>query len=125
MMNRTTHALAAGNGFNLAPEMTRWVDRALDLPSWSQGEVNETDESAIITLDVPGVRPEQVTVAAEDRVLQVKAERDGRSSTVRHYTVGSKYDLSRVEAHLSMGVLTLTLPKAEEAKARQIAVTAA
>lgn len=125
MINRTTHALAAGNGFSLAPEMTRWVDRALDMPSWSRGEVNETDESAIITLDVPGARPDQVTVTAEDRVLQVKVDRDGRSSTVRHYTVGSKYDLSRVEAHLALGVLRLTLPKAEEAKARQVAITAA
>lgn len=125
MTNRTMSTLTPRNGFNLAPDMTRWIDRAFDMPAWNQGEVNETEDAAVITLDVPGVRAEQLTVTTEDRVLQIKAERDGRTSTVRHYTIGTKYDLGRVEANLALGVLTLRLPKAEEAKPRQVVITAA
>lgn len=116
--------MGSRNGFGLAPEMTRWIDRALEVPVWTQGEVQEKDEHAVIAIDLPGVRPDQIAVTAEDRVLQVKAERDGRASIVRHYTIGPKYDLTQVQAHLALGVLTLTLPKAPEAKARQIAITA-
>ncbi len=125
MTSHTLHPVANRNGFNLAPEMNRWIDRALDMPSWNQAEVNETDDAAVITLDVPGVRPEQLTVTTEDRILQIKADRDGRTSTVRHYTIGTKYDLGQVKANLALGVLTLTLPKAEAAKPREVAVTAA
>ena len=124
MTSRTMSAIAGRNGFAMAPEMTRWLDRALDMPTWSQGDVRETDDQAVIAVDVPGVKPEQITVTSEDRVLLVKAERDGRAAMVRQFTIGPKYDLSKVEAHLALGVLTLTLPKAEDAKPRQIAITA-
>ena len=112
------------NGFGMAPEMTRWLDRALETTVWTHGEVVEKDEHAVISIDLPGVKPEQITVTAEDRVLQVKGERDGRPAIVRHYTIGPKFDLGQVQAHLALGVLTLTLPKAAEAKPRQIAITA-
>ena len=113
------------NGLGLAPEMSRWIDRALDVPAGMQGEIQEQDDNAVITVDVPGVKPEQITITAEDRVLHVRAERDGRSAIARQYTIGPKYDLGQVQAHLALGVLTLTLPKAAEAKPRQIAVTVA
>ena len=112
-------------GLALAPEMTRWLDRALDPTVWTQDEVVEKDEHAVISIDLPGVRPEQITVTTEHRTLQVKAERDGRQAIVRHYAIEPKFDLGQVQAHLALGVLTLTLPKAAEAKPRQIAVTTA
>ena len=71
------------------------------------------------------MKPEQITVSAEHRTLTVKVERDGRAPYVRQYTIGTKYDLSQVQAKLELGVLKLTLPKAAEAQPRNVPVTVA
>lgn len=114
------------NGFGFEPMIDRAFARAFDVPVWSGGaDVVEQDEQAVITLEVAGVRPEQITVSAEHRTLSVKVERDGKGSYTRQYTIGSKFDLGRVEAKLELGVLTLTLPKAAEAKPRTVPVTVA
>jgi HSP20 family protein len=114
------------NGFGFEPAIDRFFARAFDVPVWSGGaDVQELDDHAVITLDVPGVKPEQVSVSAENRTLTVKVERDGRGSFTRQYTIGSKYDLAGVTAKLELGVLSLSLPKAAEAVARQIPVTMA
>lgn len=113
----------ARNGFSIEPAIDRFFARAFDVPVWSGGaEVQELDDRAVVTMDVPGVRPEQVSVSAEHRTITVKVERDGRGSDTRQFTIGSKYDLNGVQARLELGVLTLTLPKAAEAQARQVPV---
>ncbi len=62
----------------IEPSIDRFIARAFDVPVWSGGaDVQELADSAIITLDVPGVKPEQINVSAEHRTLTVKIERDG------------------------------------------------
>lgn len=108
------------------PAIDRFIARAFDVPVWSGGaDVQELADSALITLDVPGVKPEQINVAAEHRTLTVKIERDGHQPYVRQYTIGTKYNLGEVSAKLELGVLTLSLPKAAEAKVRQVPLTVA
>ncbi len=125
-MVRTTMTPMRQGGFNFEPALDRFFARAFDVPVWSGGaDVQEMDDHAVITLDVPGVKPEQVSVNAEHRTLTVKVEREGRGAFTRHYTIGSKYDLAGVTAKLELGVLTLTLPKAAEAVARQIPISIA
>lgn len=110
----------------LEPAIDRFFARAFDVPVWSGGaDVQELTDHAEITLDVPGVKPEQIGVSAEHRTLTVKVERDGRAPYVRQYTIGTKYDLVHVQAKLELGVLKLTLPKAAEAQARTVPVTVA
>jgi HSP20 family protein len=112
--------------FNFEPAIDRFFMRAFDVPVWSGGaDVQELDDRAVITLDVPGVKPDQITVTAEHRTLTVNVERDGRDPYVRRYTIGTKYDVAQVAAKLELGVLTLTLPKAAEAQARTVPVASA
>lgn len=125
-MMRNTLMPLARNGFFFEPMVDRLVTRAFDTPVWSGGaEVKELEDRVEITLDVPGVRPEQIQVGAEHRTLTVKVERDGRGTFTRQYTIGAKYDLNTVQAKLELGVLTLALPKAAEALPRQIPITIA
>lgn len=113
-----------GTQATLEPAIDRFFARAFDVPVWSGGaDVEELADRAQVTIDVPGVKPEQIQVSAEHRTLTVKIERDGRGPSVRRYTIGTKYDLSQVQAKLKLGVLTLTLPMAAEAQPRKVPVT--
>ena len=89
----------------------------------------------VLSCDLPGVDPGSVDVGIDGRVLTIRAERSGRSEDVewltqerpvgtfvRQLTLGSGLDLDRIEATYNDGVLTLTLPVAEEAKPRRIQV---
>ena len=127
MMNhRAMHRLAGRNGFALEPSIDRFFARAFDVPVWSGGaDVQELADQAVITLDVPGVKPEQLKVSAENRTITVKVEREGRGNFTRQYTIGSKYDLAGLAAKLELGVLTLTLPVATEALSREVPISVA
>jgi HSP20 family protein len=110
----------------IEPAIDRFFARAFDVPVWSGGaDVQELADRAEIALDVPGVKPEQISVSAEHRTLTVKVEREGRAPYVRQYTIGTKYDLGGVQARLELGVLKLSLPKAAEAQPRTVPVTVA
>jgi HSP20 family protein len=108
------------------PTIDRFFARAFDVPVWSGGaDVQELADRAEITVDVPGVKPEQISVSAEHRTLTVTVAREDRTPFVRQYTIGTKYDLTQVQARLELGVLTLTLPKAADAQRRTVPVTVA
>lgn len=90
-------------------------------------------------IDLPGVDPASIDIDIEDRTITVRAERRARElggedsewvSRERYYgtfarriTVGSGLALDQVSASYIDGVLTLTIPVAEEAKPRKVAVT--
>ena len=110
--------------FTLEPTIDRIFARALDVPVWSGGaNVKELEDHAEITVEVPGVKPDQVQVNAEHRTLTVTTTREGQQPVSRQYIVGSKYDMGKVQAKLELGVLTLTLPKAPEAQPRTVPIT--
>ena len=89
-----------------------------------------------VHLDVPGVDPASIELTVEKNVLTVKAERtwerqEGdeiliaerpRGSFSRQLFLGDTLDADRVEAGYDQGVLTVTVPLAEKAKARRIEV---
>jgi HSP20 family molecular chaperone IbpA len=126
MRNRSGWSNWPNNQFTVEPAIDRFFARAFDVPVWSGGaDVQELADRAQITLDVPGVKPEQITVSAEHRTLTVKVEREDRAPYVRQYTIGTKFDLTQVQAKLELGVLTLTLPKAAEAQPRNVPVMVA
>lgn len=111
------------NGFEIEPALDRLFGRSMDVPFFGDGtEVRELEDKAEVRIDVPGVKPDQVSVHVENRTLSVKVEREERGAFTRQFTVGPTYDLGKVDAHLEYGVLTLTLPKAAEAKPRSIEV---
>ncbi|HHW82462.1 MAG TPA: Hsp20/alpha crystallin family protein [Actinomycetales bacterium] len=87
-------------------------------------------------LDLPGVEPGSIDIDVEDRTLTIRAERPGvdeegiewiskergSGTYARQMTLGYGLDLTKVEATYTDGVLTLTIPVAEEAKPRKIQV---
>jgi len=97
----------------------------------------EDAEGIRIMAEVPGVKPEDVKISLEHNVLTIKGSkqqmaeertervrRDERSygTFERSFTLPATVDPSNIKAIYEHGVLTVTLPKAERAKARQIEV---
>ena len=99
----------------------------------------EQDDAVMVELEVPGLKGPQVDISVVGNQLSVKLERpelaqEGVTYHRRERPVGSftrvlrlptDVDADSVEAELSDGVLTITLPKAENAKPRKIEVAAA
>lgn len=90
-------------------------------------QVVDQDEALIMSLDLPGVKTTDVNVEVEDGVLAIHAERksgSGKASKVmqQFYINDQTTDTSKLQANLSDGVLTITIPKKEEAKPRVIPV---
>jgi HSP20 family molecular chaperone IbpA len=97
-------------------------------------DIYETLDGLVVMADLPGVTQEDLDVRVENNILTIR----GRSRHIapsdpiyrehelinffRQFELGEKIDQSKISAELKYGVLTLTLPKAEEAKPRKIAV---
>lgn len=92
----------------------------------------------VVAVDLPGVDPGTIDIDVEERTLTIRAERRSRTggedvqwltherpsgTFARQLTLGYGVATAKIEADYSDGVLTLTIPVAEEAKPRKIAVT--
>jgi len=102
-------------------------------------DIFETDDKLTLLADMPGVAADNVNIDLNEGVLTISGdvkpwEEADESDVLVEFEIGKYYrqfslseaiDQSRIEAKLEDGVLRLTLPKAEKAKPRQIAVTAA
>jgi HSP20 family protein len=93
-------------------------------------------DAFFIHLDLPGVDPDSIEMTAEENVLTISAERrfepeeedevlvrerpSGRFT--RQLLLGTNLDRDRTEANDENGVLTVTIPIAEQAKPRRIEV---
>lgn len=70
-----------------------------------------------MTLDIPGVKKEDLEVSIDNGYLSVKGKRHNPEKTYfQKYYVGKKYDTEDIKAKLEDGVLTLTFAKKEEKK---------
>jgi HSP20 family protein len=99
-------------------------------------DIYETQDALTVILEMPGVEKNNVDVRVEDGILKVEGRLDpskyeGLIPLYTEYNVGhfarsfqlsSKIDQNRIGAELKDGVLSLTLPKVEEAKPRTIQV---
>jgi HSP20 family molecular chaperone IbpA len=90
-------------------------------------KVNE-DGSAAFTLDLPGVKQEDLSVEATENLVHVKAERKTKTSSCsvnKSFSISEKYDPGTLSADLENGVLTLTVQphKVQERQSRKIAIS--
>ncbi len=97
-----------------------------------------TDDAIVIRADVPGLSPEDIEITLEGDTLSIRGEIKREEDNDRKYvllerptgkfertlTIGTPIDHDKVEATFKDGVLTLTLPKADAVKPRQITVKA-
>jgi HSP20 family protein len=100
-------------------------------------DIYETQDALTVILEMPGVEKPNVDVRVENGVLHVAGRLDlskyqGLQPLYIEYNVGhyarsfqlsSKIDQNKISAALEGGVLSLTLPKIEEAKPRTISVS--
>jgi HSP20 family protein len=100
-------------------------------------DVRTTEEAYIIEAAIPGVDPTMVEVTIDNHVLtikghfkeEVKEEKEGylvkelfRGGFSRSVTLPAVAESARAEATFHEGLLTLTIPKAKEAKPIKITV---
>ena len=96
-------------------------------------------EGYVVRFEVPGVSPENVTIEAQGKTLTVAGKREdrvpenasfhrrerGSGEFSRAIELPEDLDTTKAEANYKHGVLTIRVPKREEAKPRQISVKAA
>ena len=96
------------------------------------------DDSIVLQADIPGLKPDELEVTLEGDTLTIRGEFKPRAEERKYLlrerpagrfertlTINTTIDNSKVEATFDHGVLTLTLPKAEAVKPRQISIKAA
>lgn len=128
MTNALTHRndMAASNGQAEGPAN----DPVRASRAWASAPVDvlEGPDSYLVLADAPGVRQEDLHVEYADGELRLYGKRQGERDATeyrRTFQIGQRVDVERISAHLEHGVLTVTLPKLESAKARRIPVSAA
>jgi HSP20 family protein len=124
--------------FDPLREMDRFFSAATRTPATTAMPMDlyRDGENFVACIDLPGVDPGTIDVDVEDRTMTVRAERrtekdadvqwlshERPSGTfARQLTLGYGVALDRIAAEYKDGVLTLTIPVADEAKPRKIAV---
>jgi HSP20 family protein len=114
-----------------------WFDVDGRPPLNTAVDVEEQDESYVLKADLPGVAQKDIQVSVHDGVLTLTAQREDAKSeegkrrwhrerrfgqVTRRFNLGPGIDATKIEATHENGVLTLSLPKREESKPRQIRV---
>jgi HSP20 family molecular chaperone IbpA len=99
-------------------------------------DIFETEGALTVVMEMPGVDKKNVDISIEDGVLIVQGRLDfskyeGMQPLYTEYNIGhyrrsfslsNKIDQNKIGAEMKDGVLTLSMPKAEEAKPRRIAI---
>lgn len=99
-------------------------------------DIFEDEGSLTLVMEMPGVLKDNVDITIEKNILDVEGKIDFSKYedlepvyteyNVGHYkrsfSLSSKIDQSKISADMNDGLLTLVLPKAEEAKPRTIKI---
>ena len=100
-------------------------------------DIYEKKDAMVLLADMPGVDEKSVDVTLDKNVLTIRGTVEPKvckehsiyyseydvGDYERAFTITNEIDRNRIEAHVKNGVLKLTLPKAEEAKVKKIAVS--
>src|SRR5438067_10964281 len=128
------------------------LDTLFELPFWSNLgrqtqlfsgwapalDLYQNNDNVVAMVELPGMRKEDIEISLHEGVLTVGGERkhegsDGENAERseryvgkfrRSITLPSRVDASKVTATYKDGILTVTMPKAEEAKPKQIQINA-
>jgi HSP20 family protein len=126
------------------------LDTLLELPFWagsgrqsqlSSGwtpalDLYQNNDNIVAVVELPGMRKEDIEISLQDGTLLISGERKEETSQengatrterctgkfCRSITLPTRVDVNKVSATYKDGILTVTLPKAEEAKPKQIQI---
>lgn len=102
-----------------------WMNQGL------QTDIKETDKEYELSINVPGIKKENIDIALENGYLTITAEQNEESndenvnyvrreryyrSACRSFYVGEEVDKKDIKAKMENGVLTLAVPKVSEEK---------
>ena len=136
-----------GSLFDVRGEVNRLFDSFLpDFPwrgdvlegSWiPKVDISETNGELAVAAELPGLNRDDVSIRIENNVLTLKGEKKQEEENKatnyhriernygafsRSFSLPSTVDASKVRAAFRDGVLTITLPKTEEAKGKEIPI---
>lgn len=117
---------------------TRMLSEPQDNRPWSPAvDIYETENELVLKADLPDVDQKDIDVRVENQTLTIAGERKfekkesdkgyhrierSYGSFVRSFAVPNSFDTEAIGAEYKNGVLSVTLPKKETAKPRQIRV---
>jgi HSP20 family protein len=109
-----------------------------NLTSWAPAvDIHETEHELIVKADLPGVDPKDLDIRVENNLLTIRGERKfekkvnednylrverAYGSFSRSFSLANTVNPEAIQADYQNGVLTLNIPKREEAKPKQIKV---
>jgi HSP20 family protein len=121
-------------------EFDRLMGRAFSRDTWLPAlDVRESDDRYEVKVDLPGLGPDDVNVTFEDGMLSISGKRQfesedrgdtwhrierGFGTFARSIRLPQTADTEKIEASFDKGVLTVTVPKTEQAKPKTIQVQA-
>ena len=117
---------------------TRFLSEPQGNRPWSPSvDIYETENELVLKADLPDVDQDKIDVRVENQTLTIAGERKFENqdnvkgfhriernygSFVRSFAVPNTFDTDHINANFKNGVLSVTLPKKEAAKPRQIKV---
>jgi HSP20 family protein len=115
------------------------AEENLPASSWFPAcDVFEDKDAVKLLAELPGVRPEDVKLSVENNLLTIQGEKQHQSGDrggrvhsfersygrfERSFALPSTIDPDRISASFEHGILTVTIPKAERARPREIPVS--
>ena len=101
-------------------------------------EITDEDKQYSISLDIPGVSRDEISIEVKDNILSVSGERKATTGTgksnplrrerrygkfTRAFTLPQNVNAEAIEARFENGVLEIVLPKEEKAQPRKIQIS--
>ncbi len=133
---REMEALLDRYGRTSRKSLAKSDDQTFEVGDWMpQVDISETKEAFIVKAELPGVEKEDVNVNFENSILTIRGEKKVETEDkkrhrvecaygtfIRSFTLPQTIKADKIEAVYKNGILNLTIPKAEEAKPKQIEV---
>ncbi|MFD0666514.1 Hsp20 family protein [Ramlibacter sp. MAHUQ-53] len=107
---RTRAVIPTRRTFNRGFE--RFIDEAFFQPTPARGAtVSEDDKAWTVTLDMPGIAREDLSISVEGPVVRIETRAEAPRQYKAAYELPQDIDVDATAARLENGVLTLTLAK--------------
>lgn len=144
-----TPALSAWRSFDRWSNLRAELNSLFDSSSWADGteqaqlfngwtpalDLYQTADDIVAVVELPGMKKEEIELSLHEGALTISGERKGSASDDqnarterfvgkfrRSISLPTRVDANKVNASYKDGILTVTLPKAEEVKPKQIQV---
>ena len=145
MRTTLTHFQPFRGVSTLQDQIHRLFDGAFDpasdeanLTPWAPAvDIFETEQNLVVKADLPDLKPEELDIRVENNILTIRGERKfekkvdennylrverSYGSFSRSFSLSNTVNTESIQADYKNGVLTLSIPKREEAKPKQIKV---